>query len=256
MSKSRLQRRSQTTSRRYQSKDQRDLSSVVRSYRKASLYQIQPSSGRTVSFWRKTQLFIPLNQSSGFGGLGNNINFGFSLGNIMSFTNGANFRLDPVPNASDFQNLFDYYCIKNVKMTLFFSRNTDPMTTAGSVLGMPLLQIANDFDDIAETMTAPSMNERVGCRHVQFDANNSNGISQYLKPKPNSVVIQTDVSSGAGVVSSAGVVMNTQWLDVAQSNIVHNGIKVFYNNQGVPGGTTLGVVSFIFDVEYCFKGYR
>lgn len=251
-------RKVQAMFRRYKagSKDRRDLANVVRSHRKANPYQIQPSSGRTVSFWRKTQVSIPLGQTGGWNGAGNNINWGFGLGRIVAFTDGVFSNSLQVPNASDFQNLFDYYMIKNVKMTLFFTKNTDSIQTSGNTFGLPILQIANDFDDVQETMTLNSMNERVGCRHVQFDSNNTNGINHYVKPKPSSVVVQTDVITGAQSTANAGIVFGTQWLDVAQSNIIHNGIKVFYVNQGLTTVATLGTVTFVFDVEYVFKGYR
>jgi len=249
----------QSAYRRYRSRtsDQRQLSSVLTSHRRANPYQITPSSGRTVTFWRKTEVSIALGQTTGFGALGNNVNWGFALGRIIGFVNGAFVYSIPVPNASDFQALFDYYKINAVKMQVFFTKNTDPVsTTTGGAHGMPVLVIANDFDDIAETMTLTSMNERVGSRHVQFDSTNVNGINHYIKPKPTSVVVSTDVSTGASAASNAGVVFGTQWLDCAQSNIVHNGIKVFYNNQGITAAATLGNVTFVFDVEYVFKGYR
>lgn len=162
-----------------------------------------------------------------------------------------------MPNAAEFQSLFDYYKVSAVKMQIFFSKNTDPVgSTTGTSHGMPLLLICNDFDDIAENMTRDSMMERVGCRHVQFDSHNVNGIGHYIKPKPGNVVTQTDVATGAQSVSNAGVVFGTQWLDCASSNIVHNGIKVFYDSQGLTNNVVLGNMTFVFDVCYEFKGYR
>lgn len=250
-------RRIQTSYRRYRAanSDQRSLAGVVRSYRKANPYQIQPSSGRTVTFWRKTEINLALNQSTGFAGGGVNINWGFALGRIIGFVNGAFSYAPSVPNASEFQSLFDYYKIDAVKMQIFFTKNTSDQS-GGSTIGMPIFILANDFDDIAETMTLTTMLERVGSRHVQFNADNLKGITHYIKPKPTSVVVQTDVVTGVNSVSQAGVVFGTQWLDCATSNIVHNGIKVFYDNQGLTSATLLGNVTFVFDVCYVFKGYR
>jgi len=247
-------RRSMSTA-RATSADTRQLGTIVRSYRKANSYQIQPSSGRTVSFWRKSEISIALGQSSGFNGVGNNVNWGFGLGRIFGFVNGVFTYSIIVPGSTEFQALFDYYKINAVKMQIFFSKTAGDQQS-GAAIGMPMLLIANDFDDIAETMTLNSMNERVGVRHVQFDGNNTNGITHYIKPKPTSVIVQTDVTTGVQSTSNSGVVFGTQWLDSAQSNIVHNGVKVFYNNQGVTAVTTLGNVTFVFDVEYVFKGYR
>lgn len=239
------------------SKDRRDLSRVVRSYRAASPYQIQPSAGRTVSFWRKTEVSIALGQVTGFGAAGNNVNWGFALGRIIGFVNGVFLYSLAVPNASEFQALFDYYRIKAVKMTMFFSKNVADMgSTGNSAIGLPVMIIANDFDDIQENMALSDMLQRVGARHVQFESSGINGINHYIKPKPSTVVVQTDISTGAQSTSNAGVTFGSQWLDCASSNIVHNGIKVFYDNQGVTTSATLGTVTFVFDVEYEFKGYR
>jgi len=235
--------------------DRRQLASVIRSHAKANPYQITPSSGRTVSFWRKTEISLLINQLNGFGVGGNSLNFGFSLGQIFGFLNGA-FTYGPtVSNASEFQALFDYYKINAVKMQIFFTKTNNDQS-AGATIGMPLLLICNDFDDIAESMTLASMSERVGCRHVQFDANNTNGIVHYVKPKPTTVVVATNVTTGVQGVANSGVTFGTQWLDVAQSNIVHNGVKIFYNSQGLTTNVNIGNITFVFDVEYVFKGYR
>jgi len=258
MSKTAAARRIQTGYRRYQSRitqDRRDLGNVVRRHRAANPYQIQPSAGRTVTFWRKTEINLSLNQSTGFGGSGTSLNWGFALGRIIGFLNGSFTYAPVVGGASEFQALFDYYKINSVKMQMFYSKTVSETSTTVTT-GMPIMIIANDFDDIAESMTLSTMNERVGCRHVQFDASSQRGVTHYIKPKPNSVVVQTDVATGALSTANAGVVFGTQWLDCAQSNIVHNGIKIFYDNQGLTTSVALGNITFVFDVEYVFKGYR
>lgn len=262
--RSQAARRIQSSYRRYRgagSSDQRQLRSVIRSHRKANPYQIVPSSGRTVSFWRKTEISIPLNQSTGWliGGIGQgfNINWGFALGRIFGYINGG-FQNNPVvPQSGDFQNLFDYYKLNAVRMQMFFTKNTDPIgSTTGSSHGLPMFLICNDFDDVQENMTLDAMNQRVGCRHVQMDSNNTNGIRHYIKPRCSTVIVQTDFLTGATSVSQSGISFGAQWIDTATSNIVHNGLKIFYNNQGLTGNVTLGNVTFVFDVNYVMKGYR
>lgn len=262
--RSQAARRIQSSYRRYRgagSTDQRQLRSVVRSHRKANPYQIVPSSGRTVSFWRKTEISVPLNQSTGWlvsgVGAGLNLNWGFALGRIFGYINGG-FQFNPlVPQSSEFQALFDYYKINAVRMQMFFTKNTDPVSsTTGGTHGMPMFLICNDFDDVQETMTLDSMNQRVGCRHVQMDSNNANGIRHYIKPKCSTVIVQSDFLTGTTSVSQSGISFGAQWIDSATSNIVHNGIKIFYNNQGLTGNVTLGNVTFVFDCNYVMKGYR
>jgi len=204
-------------------------------------------------FWRKVSKSIPLSQTTGFDGLSaSNVNWGFTLGNVLGFLNGTFQYALPVSNASEFQALFDYYKIEAVKLQIFFTRiGMDSGTN-----GMPIFLIANDFDDIGESMTANTMNERVGCRHVQMDSTNVNGINHYIKPKPTSVIVQTNPTTGVTSSSSSGVVFGTQWIDTATSNIVHNGIKIVYDNQGLSAATVLGNVTFVFDICYVMKGYR
>lgn len=251
-------RRIQTSYRRRRqpgNTDQRQLAAVVRSYRKANPYQITPSSGRTVTFWRKTQVSVAINQLSGFASTSFNVNWGFTLGRIVGYLGGVFSYSLPVSNAAEFQSLFDYYIIRSVKMQIFYSK-TEADFSSGASQAMPLLLLANDFDDIAEPMSLSSMNERVGCRHAQFDGSNTRGINHYIKPKPTSTIVQTNPDTGVISSANAGVVFGTQWIDCAQSNIVHHGIKVYYDNQGRSSNVDLGTISFVFDVEYCFKGYR
>lgn len=234
--------------------DRVQLGSIIRSHRRSNPYQIQPSSGRSVTFWRKVEINLGINQLLGFGIGGNSLNWGFSLGYVYGYLNGIFTYAPTVPNASEFQALFDYYMIKSVKMQMFFSKNSADLVNTGT--GMPLLLVANDFDDIVESMTLSAMLQRVGVRHVQFDSNNVNGINHYIKPKCTGVVVSTDASTGITSNSPSGIPFGSTWLDTAQSNIVHSGIKLFYDNQGLSSNTNLGQITFVFDVEFVFKGYR
>ncbi len=232
----------------------RTLSRAVREYRYANPMYIQPSNARTATFWRTTRYNIPLNESLGFKSQGVSLNFGFSLGNIIAFYPTVTVETAPVSNAAEFQALFDTYTIKNVRMKMFFTNNNSSVNSPAT--GMPLLHICNDFDDIAEAMTANSILEHAGVRTVQFDAMNHQGLAHWVKPAAKQVVAQTDPVTGVQTTSNAGVPYGTYWIDCAVSNIVFNGIKLVYDNQGRNNNTDIGSLTFIFEVEYCFKGYR
>ena len=137
---------------------------------------------------------------------------------------------------------------------MFFSK-TNADSSSSVNYAMPMLLIANDFDDSAEVMTRDSMNERQGCRTVVFDANNTNGINHYVVPRAVDVVVQMDVNTGATSSINAGVAAY-RWLDTANSNVFHNGIKVLYDNQGRSSNTDLGTVTFVFDMCIVCKGWR
>lgn len=232
----------------------RTLSRAVREYRYANPMYIQPSNARTATFWRTTRYNVPLNESLGFKSQGVSLNFGFSLGNVIAFYPSVAVDTAAVSNAAEFQALFDTYTIKNVRMKMFFTNNNSSVNSPAT--GMPLLHICNDFDDIAEGMTANSILERAGVRTVQFDAMNHQGLAHWVKPAAKQVVSQTDPTTGAQTTSNAGVPYGTYWIDCAVSNIVFNGIKLVYDNQGRSNNTDIGSLTFIFEVEYCFKGYR
>ena len=58
------------------------------------------------------------------------------------------------------QALFDTYKINNVRMKMFFTNNNSSVNSPAT--GMPLVHIANDFDDVQENMTVASILERAG----------------------------------------------------------------------------------------------
>lgn len=145
-------------------------------------------------------------------------------------------------------------------MQVFYSNNVSDGAgaQAGFLTSMPLMHIANDFDDCQENMTLDLMLQRVGVRTVQFGSTNTNGagIVHYVKPKPTGVVVQSNVSSGALTTANAGVPMVSPWLDCAQSNIIHYGIKTYLNQQDISDDLVIGTITFIFNLEFKFKGYR
>lgn len=256
MRKTKAARTLQTAYRRYrQNNDRRQLGSIVRSYKRANPYQITPSSGRTCTFWRKTEINLTLNQLSGFQGAGASLNWGFSLAYVYGYLNGTYSFSPGVPSSAEFQALFDYYQIRSVKMQLFFTKNvTDVANSAG--LGLPIFLLANDFDDINTNETFSSMMQRVGCRHVQIDATNGNGIKHYIKPRPSNTIMVTDPVTGIQSTASVGIPFGSTWINTTQTNVVHNGVKILYDAQGLTTNQTIGNVTLVFDIEYCFKGYR
>lgn len=233
----------------------RTLSRAVGQYRYANPMYIQPSNARTATFWRTVSYSISINESLGWGAAGTpSLNFGFSLGNVLGWLGGAFSITLPVTNSGEFQALFDTYKINNVRMKMFFTNNNSSVNSPAT--GMPLIHIANDFDDAQEAMTINTILERAGVRTVQFDAMNHDGLSHWVKPTPKQVVAQTDPATGVQTNSNSGVPFGSQWIDCAVSNIVHNGIKLVYNNQGRANNTDIGSATFIFEIEYVFKGYR
>lgn len=233
----------------------RTLSRAVNQYRYSNPMYIQPSNARTASFWRTLSYSIPINEQLGWGALGSPcIGFSFGLRYINIFLGGAFFASLDVSNAAEFQALFDTYKINAVRMKMFFTNNNSSVNSPAT--GLPLLHIVNDFDDAIENLSVNTILERAGVRTIQYDATNAKGISHWVKPAAKMVVQQTDRTTGVTSVSDAGVPMGATWIDTAVSNVMHNGIKIVYNNQGRNNNTDIGSVTFMFEIEYTFKGYR
>jgi len=210
------------------------------------------SNARTYSFWRSASLSTTLTENLGFANTSYNLNFGFSLSQVWGYLSGAYALSAAIPNASEFQNLFDEYKINFVRVKMFFTNNISSVNSPAT--GMPLIHMCNDFDDVIESLTLSNILEKSGVRHVQFDATNSGGINHWVKPVPISYV---NTTAGDGTTAAiAGGVPSTQWINTAASNVVHCGIKMVYNPQGRNSATDIGSVTFVFDVEYVFKCTR
>lgn len=233
----------------------RTLSRAVNQYRYSNPMYIQPSNARTASFWRTLSYSIPINEQLGWAALGSPcIGFNFGLRYVNIFLGGGFFAALNVSNAAEFQALFDTYKINSVRMKLFFTNNNSSVNSPAT--GLPLLHICNDFDDASENMSVNTILERAGVRTIQYDATNAKGIAHWVKPAAKAVVQQTDPVTGAASTSDSSVPMGATWIDTAVSNIMHNGVKIVYNNQGRNNNTDIGSVTFIFEIEYTFKGYR
>lgn len=222
------------------------------SFRYANPLSISMSNQRTMGFTRTVTQSLTLNETSGFGGLGSSsINFGFSLAQVMGFQGGAFTYGITVPSFSEFQTLFDYYKINAVKMTMFFSNNHSSVNSPNT--GLPIILVCNDYDDVTTSENTASMYQRSGTRTIQFTADNHAGINHYCKPCASQYV-QND--TGAVITAVGAGIPPSQWLNTGSANIIHNGIKVFYNNQGRMADVDIGSITFIFEIEFLFKGYR
>lgn len=236
----------------------RTLSRITGSYRYANPMLIQPSNARTCSFWRGCSHSIAIAQANGFFTATNAsqcLAYGFDLQGVRGWLGGTYTFSIPIANSTDFQSLFDTYKINAVKMKCFFSHNFSNVNTPATCL--PIINIVNDFDDATESLTTSTVLEKAGVRIMQFDAQNHNGYNHYVKPASRQVVSQIDPTTGVESVSSAGVSYGAQWLDCANNNIIHSGVKLVYNNQGrVPSSVDIGTMTVYFEIEYVFKGYR
>lgn len=230
------------------------LARAKSTFRYANPPSISIGNQRTCSFTRTIAYSIPLNESTGWGGSSSySLAFGFQLSQVIGTLSGVYSIFLPVPNYLEFQSLFDYYKIGNVRMKMFFSNNTSSLSSPATAL--PLIHICNDYDDINSSESVNSILERAGTRSFQFTADHSNGITHYCKPQATQYVMNL---SEAGVTSAtnAGIAPTGQWLNTAGTQVLHSGVKLVWNAQGRTSNTDIGTVTFLFEVEYMFKGFR
>lgn len=197
---------------------------------------------------------IPMNQSTGFGGSSSySLAFAFELAQVVGTLSGVYSIYLPVPNYLEFQALFDYYKIGNVRMKMFFSNNQSSLSTPTQAL--PIIHVSNDYDDIATAETINSILERAGTRTFQFTADQGNGVTHYLKPQAVQYVQNLD-PSGVSTSVNGGMAPPGQWLNTTASQIIHPGVKILWNTQGRTTNIDIGTMTFLFEVEYIFKGFR
>lgn len=141
------------------------------------------------------------------------------------------FKLDNVVNPSDFTNLYDMYRIN--KVTLFVEPLWDQ---AGSVASAnPVnyrLRVVHDYNDNNPLTDEDQYLEYSNCKSYTAIRNRSIKITLY--PKINNTV--ENVGGGQAFTSMAS---NKVWLNMADDEVPHFGIKMFVPSSISNLGTTL-----------------
>lgn len=230
------------------------LSRVRGSYRFGNPMSVRFSNVRQIDFWRTSSFTWTMNQNTGFNGFGQYLGFDFSLGNIFGYHQAGYQWGILVPSSAEFVNLFDYYCIKAVKMTLYYSHNTS--TTNHPAEPLPIFLITNDYDDAQGPETLITMNERSGVRRIQMGVTGERPPTHWCKPCVQSYTTQTDPVNGTQSQINAGITNRTQWLNLAANAVRHSGVKLFWDTQGRTGVTDMGNLTIVFEICYTMSGWR
>lgn len=133
------------------------------------------------------------------------------------------FNLAALPNASEFTALFDQYKLMNVKLDFVPFGDTvnlpiSTMTGTSSVLspGGPLI-LAVDYDDNTTPADAASLLQYQNSKVVPIPRRHR----MTIRPKFATEVYRSGVSTGYGA--------RTGWLDCANSDVPHYGVKYYMN---------------------------
>lgn len=160
----------------------------------------------------------------------------FVVANITASTNAVGvqtnaagaltFALSSLPSSTDYTSLFDQYKITGVKLDFIPFGDTvnlpiTSMTGSSSLIspGGPLI-LAPDYDDATTPATASLLLEYQSCKVIPVPKRHR----MYVRPK-FAMEVYNGVSSAYGARSG--------WLDCANSNVAHYGVKYYMNAPSV-----------------------
>lgn len=149
------------------------------------------------------------------------------------------FRLENVQSFTDFTALYDQYKIKGVKITLIPLSDSSTSQSSGF---LPTLYWARDNDDGGAAPVAESdLRQRQDCKTMRLTGPRSMYISN---PK-----VTTDVEVQGAGVTLASKIESAGWMDCNDSNVMHNGLKMWFKNVDLRASPNT-ITAFRFDVVY------
>lgn len=157
--------------------------------------------------------------------------------NTADYANGFVFKLSDLPSYTEFTALYDQYRIKAVRFQIMWQQQSfNPQTTA-PYLGTVLTAI--DLDDSTAPASASEMYQ-----YKYLKIGKSVGMTKrYLKPRTLNAIYNN------GVTTAYSLQPRSAWLDCANADIQHFGLKVFIQK---PSGSYVmsGVVKIKYYVEF------
>lgn len=130
------------------------------------------------------------------------------------------FKLDNIVNPSDFTNLYDQYRINKVVLVLERQLNQTGTVTVNSP-NNKRVRVVHDYNDANPLTQEDDYLEYANCKSYQAIGNGSIKITLY--PKVNNVV------ENVGGAATAFTSMNSNriWLNIAEDEVPHFGLKIF-----------------------------
>lgn len=207
--------------------------------RKKRSFTRMSSSSRTISkTWKKSAIPRPLKEFT-FVRKYRLANLNLGTGNDFSIAN--DFQLTYLPNVTEFTALFDAYRINLVTVRFDWSRND--ASSAGGVVNAPIMYNVLDKDDNNSLAALSDALQYGNCQTHNFATS-----STYIRSFVPCVAAATYRSA----VSTAYSRKSRQWVDVAQVDVPHYGMKYWVNIAGTPTldcGTIVGTVTVNFSCK-------
>lgn len=149
--------------------------------------------------------------------LGSIVSVGLNTPTLTSLS----FKLNDVPNVSEFTALFDQFKLSYVK--LMFKLNQDPSAQTAVNAFYPTMYHSVDHDDVSAPTSLNDMREHGRTRMTVLRPNRYS----VVKIKP-SVLFEVSRNSGAGTTTF--VPKWRQWVDMAHPDTIHYGLKYALDN--------------------------
>jgi len=173
---------------------------------------------------------------------------GFSDGVTSSQSLAMTFSLDGVQfylgaNASIFQSLspaelstlFDHYRLDGIEIQVLASGDPNTFTATGT---LPRMYIFNDYDDSGTVGNLAQAQQSQGVQVFQPGALDRS-FSHFIKPRLLTQTYRTAVTTGYAPAEKS------IWVDSAQGDVPHYGVKLWATLPGVAASVTFVIRSFL-----------
>lgn len=139
--------------------------------------------------------------------------------NPTGIVQSIDFKLTNMANIAEYRRLFDQYRLMAVKYTLLPTTNTNDQVNQGMTFCYSI-----DLDGGVAPATFPLLLERANCKTSPWSC--AGGMTPYkkiyLKPRWANQLV-ADPTTGA---TATGLGNRSQWLDLANPDIVHHGLNL------------------------------
>lgn len=208
---------------------------------------------RSVNFLCGVNSYAGFTDISGSTVLGPGLGIGVSLLKVF-FTGNSLTTSSDVPSVTEFVSLFDRFRIRavNVRIVPSFNNQDTTSNAAGTApaVGLPIIQMARDYDDINAPSATTDLLQRTDFRAVRMDQ-----VRKIAVQPMYSMSAANDAATGG---TSPAVLGRRNFLDTTGDgqNTLWCGIKLFSETLTAAPGKQLGLLMFYVDIEYEFKTPR
>jgi len=220
------------------------------SMRKARMYRSPYNASNIHRFTRKCRSAFEINCLSGFrqpatGASDESMQIHFALdgGRILL---GGVAGDSPTISSGDFTVLFDQYRIDKVKIEFSWGQ---PGSNINQQFPLPTIYKVIDYDDTNTLGSIAAAFDYGSCETLKLGiaSDGKTGVHTcWVKPRPLVQTYRTAITTGYQSVKAG-------WLDSAQIDIPHYGMKLYYDNAGITADTTIGRLIIVQTYYFSFR---